>query len=156
MYQRILFASDGSPASDQVLREAVRLAGADTELKVLTVVTDPASSFVLPDGLVYDAGPVRNAALESGKSALEKTVAAIKAQGVNVSGELLDLTETVSSDIADAILGEAESWPADLIVMGTHGRRGLRRFFLGSVAEALARTSHTPLLLVRVPEKLKD
>lgn len=152
MYQRILFASDGSPTSDYALSEAMKLAGAGIELKVLTVVTDPMSSFMAPYDLAYDVGPVRNAAIESGKAALEKTVAALTAGGVNVSGDLLDLTETGSSNIAAAIREEAESWPADLIVMGTHGRRGLRRFFLGSVAEELARTSHTPLLLVRGPE----
>lgn len=152
MYQRILFASDGSPASDHALSEAIKLAGAGVELKVLTVVTDPMSSFAASYDLVYDAGPVRNAAIESGKLALEKTLAALTAGGVNASGDLLDLTESISGNIAAAIREEAESWPADLIVMGTHGHRGLRRFFLGSVAEELARTSHTPLLLVRGPE----
>ncbi len=67
------------------------------------------------------------------------------------SGELLDITETGGGNIAGAVLEEAQSWPADLIVIGSHGRCGFRRFFLGSVAEELARSSHIPLLLVRGP-----
>ncbi|MDQ8037051.1 MAG: universal stress protein [Pedobacter sp.] len=152
MYQRILFASDGSPASDNALKEAVKLAQAGAELRVLTVVPDPLAHFVSPYGMAYDAGPVRNAAIESGRAALEATVAKLSAQGVKATGELLDLTETASTNIAAALLEEAKSWPADLIVMGTHGRRGVRRFFLGSVAEELARCSPLPLLLVRGQE----
>ncbi len=152
MYKRILFASDGSPASDNALNEAVKLVRDGAELKVLTVVVDPVATFASPYGISYDAGLVRNAAIESGKAALERTVAQLTAEGVKTTGDLLDLTETVSGNIAAVILEEAKSWPADLIVVGTHGRRGVRRFFLGSVAEELARTSHVPLLLVRGPE----
>lgn len=152
MYQHILFASDGSAASDNALNEAVKLAREGAELKVLTVVTDPMATMATPYGLAYDAGMVRNAAIESSRAALEQTLEKLNALGVKTTGDLLDLTETASSNIAAAIRDEAESWPADLIVLGTHGRRGFRRFFLGSVAEELARTSHTPLLLVRGPE----
>ena len=49
----------------------------------------------------------------------------------------------------DLIEEEANRWPADLIVIGTHGRRGIRRVFLGSVAEGLARISSKPVLLIR-------
>lgn len=153
MYQHILFASDGSPASESALNEAVKLARDGAELKVLTVVVDPMASFASPYGLGYDAGLVRNAALEGGREALEKTVAKLNAQGVKTTGDLLDLTETASNNIAAAVLAEAESWPADLIVLGTHGRRGFRRFLLGSVAEELVRSSHIPLLLVRGPQE---
>jgi len=51
--------------------------------------------------------------------------------------------------VSDAIEQEAESWHADLIVIGTHGRRGFRRLLLGSVAENLIRTSTKPVLLIR-------
>ena len=56
---------------------------------------------------------------------------------------------TFDKHIYDLIEEEAKRWPADLIVIGTHGRRGLSRLFLGSVAEALARISSKPLLLIR-------
>lgn len=152
MYKHILFASDGSPASDKALNEAVRLVHDGAEIRVLTVVTDPVAAYASPYGLAFDAGLVRNAAIESGRAALQSTLDKLTAQGVKTSGDLLDLTEMVSGNIAAAILQEAAAWPADLIVVGTHGRRGLRRFFLGSVAEELARTSPLPLLLVRGQE----
>ncbi|MGH8492685.1 MAG: universal stress protein [Moraxellaceae bacterium] len=152
MYKHILFASDGSPASEQALNEAVKLARDGAELKVLTVVVDPMATFAPPYGLAYDAGLVRNAAVESSRASLEKTLETLKSQGVNITGDLLDLTEVASSNIAAAILDEAQNWPAELIVTGTHGRRGVRRFFLGSVAEELARSSPIPLLLVRGAE----
>ena len=52
---------------------------------------------------------------------------------------------------ADRIVDAASRWPADLIVMGTHGRRGFERFALGSDAETVLRSSTVPVLLVRVP-----
>src|SRR6185437_10087404 len=51
--------------------------------------------------------------------------------------------------VSDEIVAEATSWPADLIVLGTHGRGGIERLVLGSVAEAVARTAPVPVLLVR-------
>jgi nucleotide-binding universal stress UspA family protein len=56
---------------------------------------------------------------------------------------------TFDKQIYDLIDEEAQSWPADLIVIGTHGRRGIRRLLLGSVAEGLARISNKPILLIR-------
>jgi nucleotide-binding universal stress UspA family protein len=60
-------------------------------------------------------------------------------------------------DIAHAIAREAESWRADLLVLGTHGRRGPARWLLGSVASRVARITKTPLMLVRGSEgQLRD
>lgn len=149
MYKKILLASDGSPASGMALLEAAKLAREGSELMVLTVVVDPLTSFASPYGLSYDAGLVRNAALESGREALERTVAQLEEMGIKVQGQLLDLTETASTNIAAAILEEAQAWPADVVVIGTHGRGGFKRFFLGSVAETLLRIATLPVLLVR-------
>jgi nucleotide-binding universal stress UspA family protein len=57
--------------------------------------------------------------------------------------------ETLKQSASEAIASDAETWGADLIVIGTHGRRGLRRLFLGSVAEGVARAAATPVLLIR-------
>lgn len=149
MYQRILFASDGSPASENALNEAAKLAREGAELMVLTVVVDPLANFASPYGLGYDAGLVRNAAVESGNEALERTLGQLEEMNIKAQGQLLDLTETASSNIAAAILEEAQAWPADLVVIGTHGRSGFKRFFLGSVAETLLRIATMPVLLVR-------
>jgi len=71
--------------------------------------------------------------------------------GVTVETHLLDLTQQGGA-IPDAIEHEAETWPADLIVIGSHGRSGVKRLLLGSVAEHLLRLSTRPVLLVRGPQ----
>jgi nucleotide-binding universal stress UspA family protein len=57
--------------------------------------------------------------------------------------------EQLGRNAADLIAAEADAWPADLIVVGTHGRRGVRRLLLGSVAEGVVRTATKPVLLIR-------
>jgi nucleotide-binding universal stress UspA family protein len=57
--------------------------------------------------------------------------------------------ENLSGQIADVILNEARKWRADLLVMGTHGRRGFSHLLLGSTAEGVVRASAKPVLLVR-------
>jgi nucleotide-binding universal stress UspA family protein len=59
------------------------------------------------------------------------------------------LVETLAGPAADAIVAEAKKWKADLIVMGTHGRRGVRRLVMGSDAEQVLRETPVPVLLVR-------
>lgn len=149
MYKKILLASDGSAASGMALLEAAKLAREGGELLVLTVVVDPLASFTSPYGLAYDAGLVRNAAIESGHEALERTLGQLEEMNIKAEGQLLDMTETASTNIAAAILEEAQAWPADIVVIGTHGRSGFKRFFLGSVAETLLRIATFPVLLVR-------
>jgi K+-sensing histidine kinase KdpD len=63
------------------------------------------------------------------------------------------LAESRGGTIADAILSQARKAKADLIVIGTHGRRGLSRVLMGSDAEAVVRESRVPVLLVRSPQR---
>ena len=63
------------------------------------------------------------------------------------------LVETKGGSIADAILSQARKLKSSVIVMGTHGRRGLRRVVMGSDAEAVLREARVPVLLVRAPER---
>jgi nucleotide-binding universal stress UspA family protein len=63
------------------------------------------------------------------------------------------LVETKGGSIADAILGQARKLKSSVIVMGTHGRRGLRRVVMGSDAEAVLREARVPVVLVRAPER---
>jgi nucleotide-binding universal stress UspA family protein len=74
----------------------------------------------------------------------------VQAPGLEVETRLLD-TATPVQHVAAAIAEAAASWPADLLVLGTHGRRGVERWLLGSVAEGAARRSTVPVLLVPVP-----
>jgi nucleotide-binding universal stress UspA family protein len=91
----------------------------------------------------------RQAALRrAGEDALNDAAATARALGVNAETALLTVVEA-SDRVYDAIEQEAERWPADLVVIGTHGRRGFRRLLLGSVAEGLIRVTTKPVLLVR-------
>jgi nucleotide-binding universal stress UspA family protein len=63
----------------------------------------------------------------------------------------LIVIDTLNRRIPEAIADDAEAWPADLIVIGTHGRRGLSRLFVGSVAEGVVRLAAKPVLLIPLP-----
>lgn len=149
MYRKILLATDGSPTSKAALHEATKLVQDGVKIRTVTVVLSPTVTFPSPYGMAYDVGLLRNAAIEGGRAALEATVQELKNRGIDTEGSLIDLTETPSTDIAAALQDEAKDWGADLLVIGTHGRTGVKRFFLGSVAEQIIRSSSTPVLLVR-------
>ena len=143
-YQRILCAIDGSGASSKGLREAVRLAQAEgAELCVLHVVT-PVFPYTPPVG----APPVNlyPTLMENGRQLLDDAVAQAAAHGVQARPLLRD---TSAKTPAESIVAEAVTQHADLIVLGTHGRRGLERLALGSDAELVVRSAPVPVLLVR-------
>jgi nucleotide-binding universal stress UspA family protein len=93
-----------------------------------------------------DPGPVLARLARSGRRLLERTRLSAKKLGVDAETVL---REPVVKRVADTILSEAKTWRADLIVMGTHGRRGVRRVVLGSDAEQILRQAEVPVLLVR-------
>ncbi len=147
MYERILGAVDGSPVSDRALGEAVKLAQlTGGELRVITIVDSPLRH--LPDYAVYyNPEPLREAALKAADDVLAK---AREQVGDKVKAKFDRVCqERASEEVAERIELEAEDAKADVIVMGTHGRRGVRRLMLGSVAEGLLRVSNRPVLLVR-------
>lgn len=82
---------------------------------------------------------------KGGAKLLETAQSAARANGVELQVELLDSV----GGPADQIVAYAKKWGADLIVMGTHGRRGLRRLALGSDAEMVLRSAPVPVLFVR-------
>lgn len=82
---------------------------------------------------------------ESGKQVLVAAEAVARKQGAQFQGVLL---ETIGRRASELIVEDAKRWPADLIVMGTHGRRGLRRLAPGSDAEMVLRSSPVPVLLI--------
>ncbi len=149
MYQRILLAIDGSTTSDAALREAAKLAGDNVQLHVISVAEDPFLMFANPYGVQYDLKAMRIAVLEEGEAVLKKAQQQLGDLGIKAETHLIDLADTNSYSIPDAILSYADTFKAELIVLGTHGRQGLKRFFLGSVAEYVVRTSPKPVLLVR-------
>jgi nucleotide-binding universal stress UspA family protein len=132
--RRILFALDGSEASFNALQSGLRLARPDSSTRAVYVV-DRAVRF-LEDMFIEEGNKVRAA------------VAGIFANQINPVELGLVKTDPPSDDIPHTIVREAQRWHADLVV-GTHGRRGLSRWFLGSVAGRTARITQTPLLMVR-------
>jgi len=146
-YRKILVAVDGSPASSKGLREAIRLARAEGAKLFIMHVVDEFQAFAAMDGLVGLPGADLLSALrEGGKRILAKAVGIALKQKIKPKGIL---REMLSGPAAYPIVREARKLRADLIVLGTHGRRGVRRLVLGSDAEQVVRTASVPVLLVR-------
>ena len=145
MYKRILVPLDGSPASQRGLKEALRLAKQNkARMQLLHVVGIFISTPVLAgDRYVDDIPKTLHAA---GAAILKKAEALVRRQRVAVDIAMLDIA---GGRVADAIVGQAKKWRADLIVIGTHGRRGLGHLLLGSVAEKVLRRAACPVLTVR-------
>ncbi len=145
MYTKILVAVDGSETSLLGLQHAILLAkDQKAALRVLHVVHD----YWAADGLhgLVRSGELLNELRERGETILNEAVSLARKQDVVAEAETV---ETVVGSPGAAIVEYAERWPADLIVIGTHGRRGIRRLVMGSDAEYVVRVTPVPVLLVR-------
>lgn len=128
MYRRILVPVDGSASADYALEQAIALAREHVAtLKIVYV-----------DGVE-----------EISRQIVEVAAAKVRNAGLQLDSGLL--VKLPTEEIGDVILQEAASWTADLIVIGTHGRRGLAHALLGSVAEKVIRAANVPVLVVRRP-----
>ena len=148
MYEKILVPFDGSPTSEQALKEAAGLAlklGAQVRLLHIIDPLTHAVGFVRPEVYRSDFLP---AAMKGAETVLRKACDQLTAQGIQAETRLL---ENLDAQVATLVIDEARQWGAGLIVLGTQGRRGLTRMFLGSDAEQIARTAPVPVLLVRLP-----
>jgi len=145
MYERILVPVDGSDTSNCGLEEASRLAKEQgAKLKCLHVIDE---HFLAHDYLGFAYMPDLFETLrKNGETILEE--AGAKAVKAGVSAESV-LREGGGSHVSETILDEAKTWGADLIVMGTHGRRGISHLAIGSDAELVVRGSTVPVLLVK-------
>jgi len=151
MYQRILVPVDGSHTSTAGLQEAMRIAiDQRGRLRIISIVDElvVAQNF---DGYT-DAGQLLGALRATGQKVIKSALALAAKRGVKTESALY---ETMGKRVAELIVREAKKWKADLIVMGTHGRRGIDRMVLGSDAEAVVRTSPVPVLLVRSPSRAR-
>ena len=145
MFKRILVAVDGSDAAGLALKEAIRLAKElQAQLRVVYVVDEVSLNW--PSGGDFEQG--KETSRKSNREILEKADAEVRKAGMTAETKMLAI-ETFGHRIADMIATEAEAWPADLIVIGTHGRRGVHRLLLGSVAEGITRVAPKPVLLIR-------
>lgn len=144
-FTRILLPTDFSTNAAAAAEVAVALAPTvGGAIELLHVYGPP--GIILPDGSTFAAMPDELLAeTERAETALAQaraTVAA-RAAGIVVSAQAL------MGAPAEEILRLAETGRYDLVVMGTHGRTGLRRLLMGSIAEAVARRSPIPVLTVR-------
>jgi nucleotide-binding universal stress UspA family protein len=145
MYKKILVPVDGSVPSMLGLAEAVKLAKSlGSTLQLVHVVNE----FVMtaPGGAMINVPDVIASLREGGKVILRKAEDFVREHALEPQGVLI---ESLGGRTADLVLEEAKKWPADLIVIGTHGRRGLHRLALGSDAEMILRSSTVPVLMVR-------
>ena len=146
-YERILVPVDGSATSVSGLEEAIKLAKAlGSRLRLIHIVDELVINYSVVGGSGLYSGDLIEGLREGGKKALADAEALVRRSGLEPEAILL---ETIGGPSARLIVAQAKEWPADLIVMGTHGRRGIRRLALGSDAEQVLRTSGVPVLLVR-------
>jgi nucleotide-binding universal stress UspA family protein len=147
MFRTILVPLDGSSFAEQALPWALSLArraGANLDLvqvHVPYVVKDPT-----PRGIPYDP------ALEDKSKRQVQLYLASTAKWVGAMAAVPMTTAVMAAQEVDGILERLQAHPAHLIVMTTHGRGALGRFFLGGIADALLRRVKVPLLLVRPRE----
>src|SRR5579872_3024618 len=146
MYQRILVPVDGSGPSMAGIREAINIAKVSgATVQFIHVVNEyPA----IQGG--YFSSEVAHGLREQGQNVLTAAEAELKKEGVKC--EKSALLDAFQGTISDLVSQRAKDWPADLIVIGTHGRRGLARLVIGSDAQSIIRSSRVPVLLVHGPE----
>jgi nucleotide-binding universal stress UspA family protein len=145
MYQRILVPIDGSATSERALQEAIKLADGKAQLRLIYVIegTYPLDSVAYA---LIDHAALQDATRKTGERALAQAAEKVQRSGMTAETALLDVPAERVSAVIDS---DALNWKADLIVIGTHGRSGLNRLLLGSVAEEVVRGTSLPVLLVR-------
>lgn len=142
MYQRILVPVDGSSTSNLALKEAIGLVrGRQSRLRIVHVV----DAINFTGDTIIDAAELLR---ESGRRILRKAETRARNAGITAEVKLLE-SQTFSDRISDVVARDVATWRADVVVMGTHGRRGFNRMLLGSVADGVVRTSRVPVLLIR-------
>jgi nucleotide-binding universal stress UspA family protein len=146
MYQRILLAVDGSHASELALHQAILVGQASgAEVEALFVADNTDAFF---DTVGFDALGITERILEFGQETLAQAAAKLQAAGIRHTTTLLEKPVSLGQ-ISSTIVAHANETNADLIVLGTHGRRGLKHLVMGSVAEGVVHKTNKPVLMVR-------
>ena len=146
MYERILVPIDGSPTAARGLEEAVKLGKlTGARLCLIHVVDELSFALSASYGMTY-TDDILTVLREAGADILSKGKAQVQASGLEVDGVLSD---SFAGRVCDLVIAQAATWKADLIVLGTHGRRGVGRLFMGSDAESIVRSATVPVLLLR-------
>jgi nucleotide-binding universal stress UspA family protein len=147
MYKHILVAVDGSDTSNLALQESVKLAKEQNALLRLVHVIDETPAYSMTDA-PFPISAYQTIMREAGEKLLADCASAIQSAGAKFETKCI-VIDSLLKRICEAISEEAKSWPADLIVIGTHGRHGFDRLLLGSVAEGVIRIASKPVLIIR-------
>ncbi len=147
MYQRILVTTDGSTLSKKAVASAIQLAATcGAELVAMKVVPRYPQAY-FEGGIplsVAEVGRIEKQWTEAAQATLDTVQKAAKAKGVTMK------SVTVKSDVvSDAIIATAKKQKVDLIVMASHGRKGIKRLLLGSETQQVLTHSHIPVLVLR-------
>lgn len=150
MFKRILVPVDGSPAASLGLEQAIELAAEQSSTLLLLHVVDEAALVSGMDASMYVPATFvegfLDALRESGEQILANARARAAARGVECE---TTIAQTLGRRVATVILTHTAAARADLIVMGTHGRRGFARLVMGSDAEGVLHEAVVPVMLVR-------
>lgn len=145
MYKRILVAVDGSDTSNKALVAALQLAR-ESGGRVRLVHTLDELAYLT--GYEY-SGDLLQVARDYATKVLDDAMSMAQSAGVPADTKLM---EAPGRRLGEVVADEARAWEADLIVVGTHGRRGIGRALLGSGAEQVLRMAPVPVLSVRGSE----
>jgi nucleotide-binding universal stress UspA family protein len=146
MFHRILVPVDGSETSTKALRAALQLAReVAANVRVLHTLDDAA--YLQTAALDYGGDTLR-LGREQADKIVQEALEIARDAGVQADSRLV---EKLGLRLGDVVAEEARSWQADLVVVGTHGRRGASRLLLGSGAEQVIRQSPVPVLVFRDP-----
>ncbi|EXI75621.1 MAG TPA: universal stress protein [Candidatus Accumulibacter phosphatis] len=151
MYKRIMAAVDQSFMTSQVMQVAIEMARTNgAQLAIChavdeTLLAQREVAMMLPNSVGKTEARMRLGA----QGFLDRLLQDARAAGIDAETKLVESEE---KHVSDMLIEAAVDWQADLLVVGTHGRRGIERFFVGSVAERLVRKGQTSLLLVRGEE----
>lgn len=149
MYKRILVPVDGSGASNKALAAALQLA---REIGASVRLMHSVDELAYLPGADY-RGNVLQLARDNATQVLAQGLEQAKALGVAADTHLV---EVPGRRLGEEVEDEVKAWGADLVVLGTHGRRGLSRMLLGSGAEQVIRMCSVPVLTIRSPEEKED
>lgn len=150
MYKNILVPVDGSEASTLGMSEAIEVAkNQGARIRLVHVLND-LMMFSSDPSIMHMASFLQTVRADA-ESLLARSQTAVREAGIDVDCALL---EAMGGQAGTHIVKQAAEWPADLIVCGTHGRRGVRRIVLGSDAEYIVRYTPVPVLLVRAQREV--
>jgi nucleotide-binding universal stress UspA family protein len=147
---KVLLAVDGSKYSDAAVQAVISQIHKDKAEVLVLQVVEPRIFSTPPQmaaGYEPELAEIMKEQFKQAEQTVNRAAASLKTAGFNAK------TRVVEAETRIGILDLAGEWHADLIVLGSHGRKGLQRFMLGSVAESVARGAYCSVLIVRTAQE---